>query len=79
MMYVIVTGTSHVTVENVYCSGGHGFSVGSLGKDASFGYNTEISMTNMTCEGCWAVAQIKVCIYWVAAEVAVKHAISCRC
>ncbi|KAJ8658472.1 hypothetical protein O0I10_005825 [Lichtheimia ornata] len=52
-------GTSHVTVENVYCSGGHGFSVGSLGKDASFGYNTEISMTNMTCEGCWAVAQIK--------------------
>ncbi len=75
MVLVIVIGTSHVTVENVYCSGGHGFSVGSLGKDASFGYNTEISMTNMTCEGCWAVAQIKVCIDWLL----LKHAISCRC
>ena len=54
-------GTTFVTAEDVYCKGGHGFSVGSLGKGADFNVVSDISMTRMTCEDCWAVAQIKVC------------------
>lgn len=45
----------------VYCKGGHGYSVGSLGKGASFSVISDIKMTRMTCEDCYAVAQIKVC------------------
>ncbi|KAG2217895.1 hypothetical protein INT45_008071 [Circinella minor] len=52
-------GTTFVTAEDVYCKGGHGFSVGSLGKGADFNVVSDISMTRMTCEDCWAVAQIK--------------------
>lgn len=53
-------GTFFINAENVYCNGGHGFSVGSLGKGASFSTVSDITMKNMTCEGCWGVAQIKV-------------------
>ncbi|KAI9495476.1 pectin lyase fold/virulence factor [Zychaea mexicana] len=52
-------GTTFVTAEDVYCKGGHGFSVGSLGKGADYNVVSDISMTRMTCEDCWAVAQIK--------------------
>ncbi|KAI9259456.1 pectin lyase fold/virulence factor [Phascolomyces articulosus] len=52
-------GTTFVTAEDVYCKGGHGFSVGSLGKGADYNVVSDITMTRMTCEDCWAVAQIK--------------------
>ncbi|ORZ03526.1 pectin lyase fold/virulence factor [Syncephalastrum racemosum] len=52
-------GTTFVTADDVYCNGGHGYSVGSLGKGGSFSVISDIKMTRMTCENCYAVAQIK--------------------
>ncbi|GAA5807979.1 hypothetical protein MFLAVUS_001360 [Mucor flavus] len=52
-------GVSNVTISNVHCTGGHGFSVGSLGKGGATEYVTGVNVINSICTNCQNGLRIK--------------------
>ncbi|KAF1796673.1 glycoside hydrolase family 28 protein [Mucor lusitanicus] len=52
-------GVSNVTLSNIHCVGGHGFSVGSLGKGGSTETVKQIRVTGSTCTKCQNGIRIK--------------------
>ncbi|CAO3703077.1 unnamed protein product [Rhizopus stolonifer] len=52
-------GTSNITISNVICNGGHGFSVGSLGKGGKTDTVSGVRISDSTCNGCENGVRIK--------------------
>ncbi|KAG1539145.1 hypothetical protein G6F49_012434 [Rhizopus delemar] len=52
-------GVTNVTVSNIICNGGHGFSVGSLGKGGSTDVVRQVRVRDSTCNGCENGVRIK--------------------
>ncbi|KAI7852451.1 pectin lyase fold/virulence factor [Circinella umbellata] len=56
----IKTNTTNIHIENVYCNGSHGISVGSLGNIPEMpDYVSNMLVKNVTCENCQNGARIK--------------------
>ncbi|KAI9259457.1 pectin lyase fold/virulence factor [Phascolomyces articulosus] len=56
----IKTNTSNIHIENLYCNGSHGISVGSLGNIPELpDYVSNMVVKNVTCENCQNGARIK--------------------
>jgi galacturan 1,4-alpha-galacturonidase len=52
--------TSDITIQNLYCNGSHGISVGSLGNIPDKpDYVTNLFVQNVTCDNCQNGARIK--------------------
>ncbi|RCI04613.1 hypothetical protein CU098_011748 [Rhizopus stolonifer] len=51
--------TYNITVSDITCAGGHGFSIGSLGKNKSTNHVGGISFRDSTCNGCENGVRIK--------------------
>lgn len=52
-------GVSNVTLSNIHCVGGHGFSVGSLGKGGETDVVKDITIQNSACNNCQNGVRIK--------------------
>ncbi|KAG2211156.1 hypothetical protein INT47_006275 [Mucor saturninus] len=63
-------GVTNMTISNVHCTGGHGFSVGSLGKGGATEYVKDISVVNSVCTNCQNGLRIKT---WSGGKGAVQN------
>jgi polygalacturonase len=52
-------GVSNVTLSNINCVNGHGFSIGSLGKGGSTEYVKQVRIVDSTCTNCQNGVRIK--------------------
>ncbi|KAI7887738.1 pectin lyase fold/virulence factor [Mucor mucedo] len=52
-------GVTNMTISNVHCTGGHGFSVGSLGKGGATEYVKDVTVVNSICTNCQNGLRIK--------------------
>lgn len=56
---LIHSGVSNITLSNIVCNGGHGFSVGSLGKNGKSETVKTVRVLDSTCNNCQNGVRIK--------------------
>ncbi|KAI8878859.1 glycoside hydrolase family 28 protein [Backusella circina FSU 941] len=63
-------GVTNITLTDINCNGGHGFSVGSLGKGGKTEYVKDVTITDSTCTNCQNGVRIKT---WPGGKGAVQN------
>jgi polygalacturonase len=66
----ILLGVTNITLTDINCKGGHGFSVGSLGKGGKTEYVKDVTITDSTCTNCQNGVRIKT---WPGGKGAVQN------
>ncbi|KAG2182018.1 hypothetical protein INT43_006944 [Umbelopsis isabellina] len=64
------SGVTNLTMTNVNCTGSHGFSIGSLGKDGATATVSDVTITDCSCTDCQNGVRIKT---WPGGKGTVKN------